>query len=366
MRRMILISLLVPLVVLCTGCPPVPTDGGDGTGDVPNLDVGGNASVRDATALPLDASNEIQFSGSIAGSRDIDVFALGQLSAGDRVFIDVQQTSGNLDPVAAIFDSREYLIAFNDDREPDASNLNPQLDVVIRGDTGEYFVGIIAYPGSTTTGAYQVVVRITPDFGVPLPTQQVVYLDWQGGNNIVIPNVGAYNLPAFSATDIGLSASQTESLKDRVQAIVQARYGGLNLVVLNSDDDLRPAVAHSSVYFGGSNARAFAISEKIDTFNEDAADDTIIFTGSYIGAFSGTPTFEQMAQALGNTIAHEVGHLLGLVHTADCNDLMDSTCSNNRLLSPQEFSTAVLDTSVFPFGFQDSAEILEWLLGLVF
>jgi hypothetical protein len=71
-----------------------------------------------------------------------------------------------------------------------------------------------------------------------------------------------------------------------------------------------------------------------------------------------------MAEALGNTVAHEVGHLLGLVHTADCNDLMDTSCFNDRILSAQQFSTAPIDKSIFPFGYQPELEILSWLIGL--
>ena len=119
------------------------------------------------------------------------------------------------------------------------------------------------------------------------------------------------------------------------------------------------------MYFGGADYQAFAISEEVDTFNKNPSDKAIIFTQGFQGAFSGTPTFEQMAVALGNTVAHEVGHLLGLVHTADCNDLMDTSCFNDRLLSAEKFSTAPLDQSVFPFGNQPAKDILTWVLGTI-
>jgi len=43
---------------------------------------------------------------------------------------------------------------------------------------------------------------------------------------------------------------------------------------------------------------------------------------------------------------------------------MDTTCYNERILSPQWFGTAALDDSIFPFGLQNAPEILSWLLGL--
>lgn len=135
--------------------------------------------------------------------------------------------------------------------------------------------------------------------------------------------------------------------------------------MLNSDDNDVPGSAHTTVYFGSVDARAFAISEQIDTFNQDPSDDAIVYTGSFRDAFIVSPSFEQMAQALGNTTAHEVGHLLGLIHTADCADMMDTTCYNERILTEQLFGTARIDSSVFAFGFQDAEAILGWILGLV-
>jgi hypothetical protein len=146
---------------------------------------------------------------------------------------------------------------------------------------------------------------------------------------------------------------------------VQDRFAGYDLTVLNSDDNPVPSETHSTVYFGGWHPEAFAISEQIDTMNEDHADDLIVFTQTFRGQFAQTPTFDQMATALGNTVAHELGHLLGLIHTADCNDLMDSTCTNDRLLFTQRFTTAPLDARMFPVGLQAAGEILGWVLGFV-
>jgi hypothetical protein len=353
---------VLPLVVFCCGCPFTPP-GTNGSG-VPVLDKGSNGTLATATSLPLGNSDEATFAGRIDAGGDVDVYHLGTLSPGDRLTVDVQTTSGDLDPVAAIFDSREDLIAFNDDRTPDGSNLNPFLDIVLRGDAGTYYLGIIAYPDSTTTGDYQVTVQIQRGVGVPSPEAQIVFLDWKGGPNIVVPNVGTFDLPPFSATDVGLAAPQTAALKDRVQQVVAQRYAAFDFILLNSDDDAVPSQPHSTVYFGGDNPQAFAISEQIDTFNADPSDRSIVFTASYRTAFTHLPTFEEMAQALGNTVAHEVGHLLGLVHTADCNDLMDTSCFNDRILSPQAFDTGKLDSSVFPFGWQPEVDILDWLLGL--
>lgn len=329
------------------------------------VDTGTHSSLNTATALTLDANGQTQFTGSIASLNDIDVYDIGTLSPGDRLYVDVQTTSGDLDPVAAIFETGSNLVAFNDDRTPDGSNLNPLIDIVIAGATDTYYLGIIAYPGQTSAGQYQVTLQVQRHYATPQGHEQVVFLNWAGGNNVTIPNVGTYTLPPFSAIDVGFPAAQTLAMKQRVQQIVEERYKGFDLVVVSSDNNAEPTEAHSTVYFGGADYQAFAISEEVDTFNKNPSDKAIVFTQGFQGAFSSAPTFEQMSEALGNTVAHEVGHLLGLVHTADCNDLMDTSCFNDRILSPQEFSTAPLDRSVFPFGYQPETDILTWVLGTI-
>lgn len=353
---------------LAGGCPqPQPNDnGGNDNADVPFLDAQNNSSIDTATKLTLQSSSgvdRIKFAGAIAAGDSLDVYDLGELAPGDEVTIDVTRTSGDLDAVAAVFDAGETLMAFNDDRTPDGSNLDPRIEFTLRGDAGTYFLGISAFGDSNSTGDYEVSVEVRRNSGTPNPAAQVVFLDWNGGDGVRVENVGVFDLQPFDAADVGLSSSQTALFKQKVQQIVSSRYDGLDLILLNSDDDDEPAFPHSTVYFGGNNRRAFAISEQVDSYNGDPSDDTIIFTESFQGAFFSRPTFEQMASAVGNTVAHEIGHLLGLVHTADCSDLMDTSCGNDRLLQEQRFRKAVLDFSVFPIGVQDSAELLAWILG---
>jgi hypothetical protein len=353
--------VLPALGALCAGgCPFVPTDG-DGL----VIDSAVNSTFATADIVSLGDDDQIEFSAAISSSKDADIFNLGVLAPGDRLYVDVWSTDGSLDPLAAVFDEREYIHAFNDDRTP-LDDLDPLLDIVIRGPAGLYYLGVVAFPGTGTTGAYRVRLQVTRDVGLPEIEPQVLYLDWEGGRDIEVANVGVYDLTPFDAVDLGFTfAGQTEELKGRVEAEVAERYEGYDLTVLSSDEDPEPTGPHSTVYFGGKNPTAFAIAEKIDTHNADQSDDTIIFTGSFDNAFSITPSLEQMVTAIANTVAHEVGHLFGLVHTEDCASLMDGSCGNDSILFEQEFKAAPLDDAVFPIGYQNARELLEWTLGLV-
>jgi hypothetical protein len=366
-RRELLAVLLTPLLAFCAGCP-MPVDGGDGSpaNDPQFLDSAGNATLADATPLSLDAGDaKLTFTGTIESSNDLDIYSLGQVSRGDRVAIDVQRTSGNLDGVVALFDSREFLVAYNDDRTSDGSDRDPLLDIVIPGDDGEYFVAVAAYPSGATSGDYEAVVEVERGVGVAPPPGQIVFLNWVGGQNVVIRNVGVLDLEPFSAEDVGFEASQTADMKDRVESVVRQHFAGYDMTILNSDDHAVPQAAHSTVYFGGRNFQAFGVAQQIDTFNRDPNDDALIFTRTFRDAFRVNTSFDAMANALGNTVAHEIGHLLGLVHTADCDSLMDTVCFNERRLALQDFKLARLDDSVFAIGWQSAEEILGWVLGFV-
>ncbi len=376
--------LLAPLVVLCLGCPvtpptPAATSGGGGgaggtggtgggtttpvtSGGLPVIEPGTNTSI--ATAAPLDlATGEFRFVSAINSGADINVFQLGSVAAGDRIVADIQAQNSNLDAVAAIFDADAHLVDLNDDRDP--NDLNPLIDFVLRGNPGSYFLAVIDFPGSGTTGQYVADVRIERQVGVPAPHNQIVFLDWRGGSGITIPNIGTFDLPPFSATALGFPDNQTQALKDAALQAAQQRYSGFDITFLSSDHNPVPGAAHSTVYFGDFSPQAFAVSQDIDAYNQDPSDASIVFVQDFTNSFSHQPGFNEMATALGNTVAHEVAHLLGLVHTAQCNDLMDTSCSNDRLLIVQELGTTPLDPSVFAFGLQPERDLMMWVLGQI-
>lgn len=363
------LAFIVPVVVLnVAGCPTLVNNNGN-SNDNSGSNTNTNSSLSDvfaaARAVDLASDGKATLTDSINRGGGVDIYKLSNLKPGDQVTVDVRATSGDLDPVAAIFDDLENMIAFNDDRTSDGSNVNPLIDFTIRGKAGDYFVGVAPFSVGNSSGNYRVSIDVVKGNGTgPAPEKQTIYLDFVGGNSITVENVGTFDLTPFSAADVGLPAGRTAALKAAIKQGVVDRYQGYNLQVITSDESPEPTTAHSNVYFGGFNRSAFAISQQIDTMNNDQNDDCIIFTESFKGAFTTTPTLDDMATAISNTVAHEVGHLLGMVHTKSCKDLMDTTCGNDSILTVQTFTRASVDESVFPVGFQDATEILTWVLGL--
>ena len=160
-------------------------------------------------------------------------------------------------------------------------------------------------------------------------------------------------------------------------AIVQAFsgiYAPYNVTVL-TDADPAPADPHSVIYIGAADpplgSDKNGLSEWIDGLNQAADDVALVDLNSTPLQAAALFGPEKLGTAAGLVAAHEMGHLLGLCHTLDPDDLMTTGARGigldlDRLLARQ-FRRAPLDSGIatgqFALGDQDPASYLTSILG---
>lgn len=373
-----LATLLLGLVaVVCAGCRGdfdgvVPgggaTDGNGGSTSNSTVEGEPNGSFAQAIEVVFDANGVARLQGTISTAADLDVFTLGTVSAGDRMVIDTQTIGSNLDVSIALFDGAGRLVSANDDA---GGTLDAFIDVTARHGGDPYFLVVtgsaFAAPG-TGSGSYTIDVFAERGGAVPGPRRQTLFLDFDGAL-VDIASIFAqpFELEPFDAGDIApIYAGQTELLKQLIVDTIEQNYARFDVDIVTSDQGQPGAnVEFSTIFLGGFDNDTFGIAESVDLYNADFCDDAIIFTASFSpSVFSATPTVGQLAIAIGNVVAHEAGHLLGLNHTDDDLDLMDDASPADAFIEDQEFIEAPLSADIMPIGSQDGALLLSEIVGL--
>ncbi len=107
------------------------------------------------------------------------------------------------------------------------------------------------------------------------------------------------------------------------------------------------------------NCILYGDSGRIDLGNRNHSDDAVVYLGSFTEARIDT-SVSDMAHLLANVAAHEIGHLLGLVHVLHVSDLMRGRFSLG-LIRDLDFSSGqiVLNADIVPFLFQDPERYLR-------
>lgn len=355
LRRSIVFSLTALIAVGCGTNLPFP---------------GGNTrpSGRDfssAEPLELAADGSADWNGTISQGK-VEVWDLGPMSPGDRIHVEVSATAGSgIDPAGALFDATQDAFVENDDADASAGDYDTLMDEVVREATDRMYLAITSSFYSSRNGAYFARVVVTRGGPPAAPLAQKLMLNFAGGTGISIPNVGTFDIEPFDAARIDADyAGMTASIKAGIVARVRHCYAGLNVIVQTSDDPVPidgPDV--STLYFGEFSRTVFGISQAVDSWNDNYCDDGIIYTDRFDDAFAVKPSPTGIAMAIGNVAAHEGGHLLGLAHVADIDDLMDTTGAASTLLADQVFKRSVFDRSIFPIGFQNGPKKLLLTVG---
>lgn len=365
---------LVPIPLICTACAGGLTQPDTGLGAIdavlgvsfdqspgqppaPSQDTNTGGTQNPPPSPQQSTSDARTVSGDLNAVSEFQLFDLGPSSAGDRW--KVAPTLGGLSGplVVVLFNARRdllmrtYLYSGN------------TLRHVMRGATDNAILGVMM-PSGGNSGPFSLKVTRFTQQTIPAPRRQTVWLNFAGGSNVRVNGRGGVTFGPFDGAAIGSPyAGQTDVMKQAILDAMRIDYAGYDIDFVSSDAAAVPSGAYSTLHFGGESSGLLGLADNVDDYNSELSQNAIVYTDSFAPYITMNLTPEEMAQMIANVASHEVGHLLGLYHTRDPRDLMDTTGTAWELAENQNFIRAPLEESVFATGSEDSPKLLRWSIG---
>ncbi len=334
-----------------------PDDPADPATDDAPTDVDPGSSFSSAARLQLGEDGQASRDQTLAEPDGVHVYDLGPVSMGDRVTVHCRAAADSiLDPMIALFDSNTARIGWNDDTA--TFDLNATLSLLVSHDTDPCYLGVASSMLNPTAGDYELTVNLEPQVGLAPLTGQTIILHWDAAGSVTIAGQNFGDLAAFDAATVAPEfADRTAELQSGVLAAVRADYAPYNVSVLTTDD--APPSNTTTVFFGAQDEFGiFGLADGIDFYNANRTDNAFIDLGAFAGLTADT---DALALAVANVVSHEIGHLLGLMHTRDGTEIMDTTGEDSTLLSDQTFGVAAIFD--FPIGQQNAPLLLTDTVG---
>lgn len=301
--------------------------------------------------------------GSIRTSNDVDVYDLGPVSPGERIQVAVS-TDSTLAGNVALFDETGTVLLVNDNRNVYLGVREPFIDVTMRRSSNACYLAMSSTSNGGFDGNYDLFISKANSQPILPPRPDEILLVFDGGTGVTIGSRPAIDVPVFDAALIDSTfAGTTDVLIDRVVELVRSDYEAFNISILSTSEGATFDGSRTRLYFGTFDPGLLGVAEGVDEFNLTRGQVAIVFTETFDAFMTLRPSVEEMARALANVASHEIGHLMGLVHTSDPAGIMDVTGSLRDLTTDQEFRISPIHNLVFGLGFQNEVQYLLDALG---
>jgi len=342
---------IVVCVWLVPGCGFIPPPPAKETGEAEP-----NDNFDQAQQIDLKGGGAEQISGILSGPDDYDVFELGNISENQMISLSIKSDYCSGEFVSAgLFDSEGGMAKLSGALACNEGQVRILSHRVVKSD--RYYVAVVlADQDFQDSLSYQLHIEITPAIGTFHPRGQIVFLDFDGAEHVW---VGSRYWPELLPMSSVFGPARARNIAADVLQLVRDDYEGLDIDILSSYQEMMPMGPTTVVYVTGTDDPLYGLADSTDWYNRDADDRAVVFVSGFDrhGWSDG-----QIATATANVVSHELGHLLGLVHTDDHTELMDATTPSNLLRLDQDFHEAML--SDFPIGYQDAMELLMLTLGI--
>lgn len=296
--------------------------------------------------------------GGIDQIGDVDVYDIGPVTVGDHIMVAVQ-TADTLPGAIAIFDDTGCALLVNDHRNVYMGRKGPFVDLVIRRESASCYVVMSGTPSYGGYGNYDLVVTREANTPTTDVHPDTILLAFSGGEGVRIGGRDEIDVPVFDAASISPAfEGRTKDMIARVVDLVRDDYADFDVEIRSTSEGDRYDGQMSRLFFGTYDPALLGVAEGVDEYNSTYDQEAIVFTDTFAAFMPLDPSVEEMAQALANVASHEIGHLLGLVHTSDPAGIMDVTASLSELIEDQQFTLSPLNHEVFAIGHENEVRSL--------
>jgi len=337
------------------------------------------------TAMPQSIDADSRAVQVISTPDDVDIYRLDNVPDLTRLDLLVKSWSigSGLDPYVALFNADGALVssigfpggtgladvwrtpegyldtpiisAYVPDATPGPGGSATYYVAIWGGDLVGPFDGEIAYELTVTKTEPNQPGWTAPAWALPVRPPQTVYLNFRGGDEAFLvdafgPGTEPYVDPfQASVFGFGLPAENIQMI-NQIANQVRGIYAGYNITFTTE----RPLVGeYTEIKISGAQAPqvgVYGLAEQIDPLNTDLTDVAVVWAGEMADNYNVALgyTMAEIAEYVGGTAAHELGHLLGLNHNTD----------------PFAFPTLLMEpfTSPGPYAFGTGA-LVEYLVG---